>query len=201
MFKYEINGITKQLGAIRTGHSDYLMDSFVSNNLQFNITKIGGHKVVKHANVKSSIVKALSYIDKKCAAKKSCNSYFLKLNSKSPISLRQILDKKTLHIYRLRPLGKNTVLTIPAGFCFSWGANWAQIGINELELTDFMETAHTLLHELAHVAGAPGRRVAPKSLAAERSALYCGLRRLFDPKAYGSLEVIPSSGEGQTALA
>jgi len=122
------------------------------------------------------------------------------LNSRSPISLRQILDQKTLHIYRLHPLGNNTVLTIPAGFCFSWGANWAQIGINELVLMDSMDVAHTLLHELAHVAGAPGRRVAPKSLAAERSSLYCGLRRYYDPKAFGALEIFPSSGDGRTAL-
>ncbi|MBU4298093.1 MAG: hypothetical protein L6365_02205 [Desulfobulbaceae bacterium] len=90
-------------------------------------------------------------------------------------------------------------MTIPAGFCFSWGPNWAQIGINELMLMDFMDVAHTILHELAHVAGAPGLRVAPKSLAAERSVLYCGLRKRFDPKAFGSLEISPA-GDGRTAV-
>jgi len=199
MFKYEINGITKQMGAIRTGHSSFWMDRFLSNNLQFQITK-GGRTTVRHANVKSSIVSGLKYIDKRCAARKSCNSYFRTLNKSSPITLRQILDQKTLHIYRLRPLGNNTVLTIPAGFCFSWGANWAQIGINEIVLMDFMDVAHTLLHELAHVAGAPGRRVAPKSLAAERSSLHCGLRRYYDPKAFGLLDISPSSGDGRTAV-
>ena len=199
MFKYKINGITDQLGALRTGHSNFWMDRFLSNSLQFHVTK-GGRTVVKHANVKTTILKGLKYIDKRCAARKSCNSYFRTLNRSSPISLRQILDKKTLHIYRLRPLGNNTVLTIPAGFCFSWGSTWAQIGINEIVLMDYMEFTHTFLHELAHVAGAPGRRVNPKSLAAEKSLKYCGLRKYFDPKAVGSLEIFPSSGDGLTAV-
>jgi len=34
MFKYEINGITRQMGAIRTGHSSFWMDRFLSNNLE-----------------------------------------------------------------------------------------------------------------------------------------------------------------------
>jgi hypothetical protein len=200
MVKFEINGITKNLGAIRTGHANYQMDKFSQQHLRFRVTKPGKRPFVKTVNVKDNISKALKYIDKSCASRKSCNNYFQSLNKRSPISLRQILDGKTLHIYRLRPRGKATNKTIPAGFCLSWGKTWAQIGINELVVIDHMDAAHTLLHELAHVAGAPGRRTDPKSLAAEKSTLYCGMRKYYDPKAFGSLDLIQSPEEMRTAL-
>ncbi len=201
MVKFEINGITKNLGALRTGSPDYLMDQFAQPHLQFRITKRGKVPVLMTVNVKATITAGLKYIDKHCAALKSCNNYFRGLNTTSPISLRQILDGKTLHIYRLKPTGTATNKTIPGGLCYSWGATWAQIGINDLLLIDRMEVAQTLLHELAHVAGAPGKRQDPKSLAAEKALLRCGLRKYYDPKAFGSLDLLPAPEEQQKALA
>lgn len=201
MVKFEINGITKNLGAIRTGSAKYRMDKFTQQHIKFQITKSGKRTIVKTVSVKDNVSKGLKYIDKRCASIKRCNRYFGSLNKRSPISLRQILDGKTLHIYRLRPTGSATNKTIPAGFCFAWGRSWAQIGINELVLIDHMEVANTLLHELAHVAGAPGRRQDPRSLAAETSLLYCGMRKYYDPKAFGSLDVLPGPEETRTAVA
>jgi hypothetical protein len=43
---------------------------------------------------------ALDYIEQKCANRKACNDYFLGLNHHNPVSLRQVLEKKTLNIYR-----------------------------------------------------------------------------------------------------
>lgn len=201
MVKFEINGITKNLGALRTGSADYLMDGFQQKHLHFRINKPGKPTIVKTVDVKDNIAKGLSYIEKQCASRNRCNNYFLTLNKRSPISLKKILNGKTLHIYRLKPTGKATNKTIPAGYCYSWGVNWAQIGINELVLIDHMEVANTLLHELAHVAGAPGRRQDPKSLAAEKSLLHCGMRKYYDPKAFGSLDPLPGSEEEHRLLA
>jgi len=202
MVKYEINGITKQLGALRTGISSFQMDKFTQQNIGFRIKKPSGRTVVAIVSVKQTIAKALAHIDKRCASQRRCNAYFQTLNTQKPISLRQILDRKTLYIFRLKPLRGATLKKIPEGYCYSWGSNWAQIGLNDLAFAlGYMEVAHTLLHELAHVAGAPGLRQDPKSLAAETATLHCGMRKYFDPKAFGALDPVPGPEDARTALA
>jgi hypothetical protein len=59
--------------------------------------------------------------------------------------------------------------SIPAGYTFEWGPTFARIGFNELAFDDPKPTkaiVRVLVHELAHVAGAPGRQeTTDKSLA------------------------------------
>jgi hypothetical protein len=138
------------------------------------------------ANVKEVIKNALGYIESTCAKNSKCNDYFKSLDKKRPISLRQILDEKRLDIYRLRPkVEGETDEDLVAGYTLGWGDDYAQIGLNRRYLTDFLSAAGTLLHELAHVAGAPGRDEDPDSLAAELALKHCGIRSKFDPEAKG----------------
>ena len=175
------------------------MDKSTQQHIKFQITKPKKRPIIKTVNVKDVVGKGLRYIDRRCASRKSCNEYFLSLSKRSPISLRQILEDKRLDIYRLRPMGSATNETIPAGLCFGWGKTWAEIGINGLVPIDHMEVANVLLHDLAHVAGAPGRREDAKSLAAEKSLLHCGMRTYYNPGALGSLDSLQGPEEQRTA--
>ncbi len=148
----------------------------------------------------------MTFIDTHCAKSKTCNDYFLslgKLTGIPPISLRQILDRKHLKIYRLgeRNTGDDgDDRKLPAGYTYAWGPSEAQIAINRIQLTDSGNVASTLLHELAHVAGAPGRDVDPNSLAAEKSVLFCFSSKMakefYDENAFGMITDTTGSRKG-----
>src|SRR5262249_37559530 len=158
MVNYKVNGMDQELGTIRT-RMNFLLGRFEQPNISFRETRPGKKPTVKTAAVRNVIGDALNHIDRHCAAAKRCNDYFLGLGKLAPMSLRQILDGKTLYIYRLKPEEGFELTDLPAGFTEGWGPKHANIGLNELVLSDAMWTASVLLHELAHVAGAPGRDV------------------------------------------
>jgi len=187
----KINGIDTDFGAINTGLG-YTLSKFLDAKLTFAIQGRGQTTV----DVKKVIGDAFNYMDSHCAASKQCNQYFLGLNKREPISLRQILDTKTMQIFRLKPGEAKELKDLPAGYTMGWGDTYAQIGLNELMLTDTMSAASVLLHELAHVAGAPGRGDDPTSIAAETALLNCGLKKYFDKDALGAIQSI-----GQTRMA
>ena len=191
--KLKINGIDGDLGDYNSG-SGFTLGRFEESPLK--LRRDGQTDLM--VDRKKVITDAMNYIAAHCAQSKGCNAYFLKLNKRSPISLAGIIDQKTIQIFRLVPWDDKTEKDLPAGFTLAWGAAYAQIGINEPMLTDSMSAASVLLHELAHVAGAPGRREDPKSLAAETALLNCGMKKYFDEKALGSIEVL---GSGRTRLA
>ena len=191
MVKIKINGIDTDYGAINTGFG-YSLSTFLGATLTFAIKGQGQMTV----DVKKVIGDAFAHIDSHCAANKQCNKYFLGLNKRQPISLRQILDTMTIQAFRLKPGDGMEVKDLPAGYTLGWGDTYAQIGLNELMLTDAMSAASVLVHELAHVAGAPGRRDEPKSIAAETALLNCGLKKYFDQDATGTIQSI-----GQTRMA
>jgi hypothetical protein len=180
MVNFIINGKEAPLGKIRTGQ-DYILTNFEEDTLTFLIQQ-KGRPIEKSVQVADVITEALNYIDNHCAKNKICNDYFSGLNRKNPLSLRQILDTKKLQIFRL---GGQEDKDMPAGFTHGWGPAYAQIGLNRISLTDSGQAAAAIVHELAHVAGAPGRDVDPRSLAAETSLNHCGLKRFYDDKAFG----------------
>lgn len=200
MFKYTLNGTTAPLGTLKTGHS-FVMTNFPDEANTYVIKDSNGKPIPKKpVNVDSVIREALNFIDTHCAESKSCNKYFLSLGQLTgilPISLRQILDEKNLHIYRLGGMEDSA---LPAGYAHAWGSAYAQIGLNRIQLTDSGNAASTLLHELAHVAGAPGRDQDPKSLAAENALLYCFSKKLskefYNKDAFGMLTNTKGSRQG-----
>src|SRR5262249_49439242 len=187
MVNYKVNGMDQELGTIRT-RMNFLLGRFEQPNISFRETRPGKKPTVKTAAVRNVIGDALNHIDRHCAAAKKCNDAFLGLGKLAPMSLRQILDGKTLYIYRLKPEEGFELTDLPAGFTEGWGPKHANIGLNELVLSDAMWTASVLLHELAHVAGAPGGEVEPKSIAAEAALNHCGLKEYYDPDALGATD-------------
>ena len=187
--KLKINGIDGDLGDYNSG-SGFTLGKFESSTLTF---RIKGQKDTT-VDVKKVIADAMNYIAAHCASSKGCNAYFRTLSKRSPISLADIIDQKTIQVFRLVPPKDKTNMDLPAGFTFACGAAYAQIGLNELMLTDSMSVASVLLHELAHVAGAPGRTEDAKSIAAETALLNCGMKKYFQEDAFGMIEVIGSGG-------
>jgi hypothetical protein len=187
MVKFTISGIGTDLGPINSG-CGFTLSQFEGETLTF-VRRGQKNTTVK---VRDIISNALTYIENNCAASRPCNNYFLGLSKRAPISLADILKTKTLQIFRLEPPEDKRLQDLPGGFTFAWGDNYAQIGLNELMLTDTMSAASVLLHELAHVAGAPGRREDPKSIAAETALLKCGMRKYFDKDALGMIESVGS---------
>lgn len=185
--EFQINGIDNcDRGMIRTSHG-------------FNLGRFdqphtpppakGKERAPKRvANVKDVLSAAMKHIDEKCANMKRCNDYFEKLAIKPHLkmTLRQILDEKKIFIFQIVPnadTAKDAIL--PVGYTEGWGKSYAHIGIHISQCADSMKAAATLVHEFAHVAGAPGRDVAPDSHAAEMALIHCGLKRYYDEDATG----------------
>ena len=204
MFKYTLNGPTNPPGNVNTGLG-FILTHFPGGNT--NSVKIknpnGGKPIERPLNigdVDRVVREALNFIDTHCAKSKTCNKYFLSLGSltdAASISLRQILDEKHLQIFCL---GGKEDKDVPAGYTHGVGPAYAQIGLNMISLTDSGNAAAVLLHELAHVAGAPGLREDAKSLAAENSLLYCFSRKLskefYNDQAFGMATDTKGSRQG-----
>ena len=181
MFKCTINGPTAPLGAIKSGRG-FVLTNFATEELSFNIKDAHGKTIPKKpVNVEKTIREALRYIDTHCGSNAGCNQYFQTLSTRTPITLRRILDEKNLEIYCL---GGKEDRDLPAGFTHGWGPTYAQIGLSCISVTDSGNVASVLLHELAHVAGAPGKDEAPDSLAAELALKFCHVKG-FDKNATG----------------
>lgn len=168
------NGPKNPLGTLKT-RLGFTLTHFPDEKITFRIP-LRKRSILRTVPVHGMIESAVAYLDKRAANDKTCNAYFASLNPSNPTTLREILDRKTLHIYRL---GGREDRELDAGFTLGWGPDYAQIGINRIQLTDSGQAAATLLHELAHVAGAPGKDVDPKSTAAEEALRKCGLGRFY----------------------
>jgi hypothetical protein len=196
MVSFTVNGRTAPLGTIRSGIG-FTLTNFPDAEIAFSI-QFKGQTIKRTVNVNAVIREALNFIDNHCANSKNCNDYFSRLDRRNSTTLRRILDEKNLQIFRL---GGKDDKDLPAGYTLGWGPKYAQIGLNRISLTDSGNAAAVLLHELAHVAGAPGKDEDSKSLAAETALKFCGLKTFFDEKAVGVIESDPGHGNSQKGLA
>jgi hypothetical protein len=151
---------------------------------------------------------AASYISGKCAASRACNAYFSTLGKN--LSLSDLLEWRIV-FFLWRPVGRVGPLPaagdwIPALQAEVISANhetkFAQIVVGEFSLISNIKLAATLVHELAHIAGAPGSNEDERAkaaadpgssrykklIAAEMALKSCLLPRQFDPGALGLLE-------------
>jgi hypothetical protein len=116
------------------------------------------------------------------AAIGTCNEYFQGLSR--GLSLRQVLDQGPITVWLLRPREGYTVADMPI-------ANSAgrDIGINPslLESGDRLELVCTLIHELAHVAGASTNndKDDPHSLDAEKALKKCNCGNKYNKENLG----------------
>lgn len=175
----KINGIDKNYGITRGPLRSYYNYGPFPKTLIFDVTDPTTKKVTrKSLNVKQEIDKAWLWITRKAAAHRPCNNYFRKLAVRK--SLAQIL-KQPIVLHALQPKTGKQDSDLPRG---ASGGN--SVGINLLLIAEQKQAAlcATLIHELAHVAGAS---ISKTSIEAETALKHCLLSQQFDPKALGVL--------------
>lgn len=123
---------------------------------------------------RATLRKAMAIIQKSCRVSSGCNSYFSHLPGRR--SFREVWDDPGVWIHwDPRP---------DPGF---YGATSHTFAVADVTISNYAlnrgvwVTVATLVHELAHVNGAPGGT----SRAAENALPPCGLRGLVDPAAVG----------------
>lgn len=123
----------------------------------------------------------MSFVANEAAAQKSCNDYFKTLPKKK--TLKEILQQ-TITIHLLAPKDGSTYADVPAG-----AAAGLDIGVHpELFLLGPSRLACTLVHELAHVAGATTDIGAKNALAAENALKQCKCAKEYDDQNLGRIQ-------------
>ncbi|MCX7372812.1 MAG: hypothetical protein NTW56_10340 [Alphaproteobacteria bacterium] len=160
---------------------------------------------------------ALLYIVGKCAEYAPCNTYFTSLSK--GLSLKELLGWQ-VRIHYWKPASSDGSPN-PAGDVASAeqlasgqndrGENWTKIAIGEDCLAGDIKLAATLVHELAHVAGALGATADDRArlgkqrkgaeydrlIAAEMALKQCLLPKQFNPDAIGLLHDRGPAWRGQ----
>jgi hypothetical protein len=134
----------------------------------------------KSVDVKIKLEQAWRFVTQRAAAQRSCNAYFKSLARGK--TLKDVLDEGDITLHLLEPKEGYTSEILP-------DANTAgrDIGIYAglLFNPDPNELACTLVHELAHVAGATSDSEAKDALAAERSLKSCLCTKYFRDTSLG----------------
>ena len=154
----------------------------------------------------------------KCATHAPCNAYFATLGA--GLSLADLLAWHIRISYwgPVSKAGGEEGGVMGAEFLRSGttanGEPWAMIAVTEVSLRSDIALAATLVHELAHVAGAPGateeQRAAlgkkrqgaeyERPIRAERALQSCLLPKQFDPGALGVLQGPEWRGSGSRVV-
>jgi|GEM_PF-6882198 len=143
-----------------------------------------------------------------CATRKRCDEHFRALGA--GLGLSDILNRWKLYFFAFAPRGQeNQWPTSDAGLTLAQvvgsypATSFAEIGVHVTALRSAAFLAGTILHELAHLAGAPGastedhalhdRRRLPKAdfqrlHQAERAVHVCGLRDQYKQQVIGALD-------------
>src|SRR5437763_7381752 len=160
-----INGVTGTFSVPRVP-KNYRFTAFTPT-LKVRITTDGGSEE-QSVNVKSKLEQAWQFVTQRAARHAPCNAYFKTLFRKK--SLQEVLDEGDITLHCLEPKDGFSSDDLP-------DANTAgrDIGIfaGLLFETDPNKLSCTLVHELAHVAGATTNSVDPDAIAAERSLKSC----------------------------
>lgn len=157
-----------------------------AGNIVFKVNVKGGGIVTVSINPTRRIAAAWSHIEKTCARSKRCNSYFASLRKGQ--SLSYILKNVTLTVHQLVPKSRANIMSLPEAN--SAGSDFA-LSLFAFLTTDYSKQntnealAATILHELAHYAGATTNKRATNALEAENALLHCGLKRFYNPNAKG----------------
>lgn len=161
---------------------------------------------------------ACRYITGRCATSAPCNAYFKSLGA--GVTLSDLLGWNIMigfwkPMHRQGPGDPSILMAeVLAQGQNAKGEPWAQIAMTEYSLRTPIALAATIIHELAHVAGAPGatedeRAAALKKkdgkdykrlIAAEEALKACLLPKQFDPGALGVLQGPDWRGKGGTRV-
>ncbi len=142
---------------------------------------------LKRADVSRQLKEAWGFITQRAnIAHGKCNAYFKTLPRRK--TLKEVLDEDDIVVHCLEPKSGHTYDDLPY-------ANTAgrDIGIDP---TILLETSHvlacTLIHELAHVAGATTDKSDPNAGDAEESLNHCLCKSQFHLGTLGSIERVSS---------
>ncbi|MEQ1762632.1 MAG: hypothetical protein ABL984_05725 [Pyrinomonadaceae bacterium] len=150
----------------------------------------GGTKII---DIKPKLNTVWAEVERK-AKLKPCNDYFKTLSRINSLSLEDVLKAGDITLHLLEPKPGSTYADVPY-------ANTAgrDIGIDPNLLFDVQANlACTLIHELAHVAGATTNASAPfvEAHAAEAALPLCGCAKQYDKTIIGRIQSISSARFG-----
>ena len=151
---------------------------------------------------------AAAYVGGRCAASAPCNSYFSSLGKNMTLAdllAWQVVFYYWLPISRIGPVprvGERMEVLQAEVISTTDETRFTQIVVGEFSLASNIKLAATMVHELAHVAGAPGANADLRAqasaeggaklfntlIAAEMALKACLLPRQFDPGALGLMQ-------------
>lgn len=132
-------------------------------------------------DVEKRINEAWRYVQDNCATKPKCNDYFKNLRKGK--TLEDLMKETTFTVHRLVPKEKHTEDELPSANIA--GRDFALSMYAFIEQKTAPELAATILHELAHYAGATTDPNDRNALQAENSLVPCGLGEFFKKEAKG----------------
>jgi hypothetical protein len=169
-----INGITGKYDLPVVPDERFKYAAFATP-FKVRVTPKGGPEVIKEIAVQTKINAAWRFITRRAAAHKSCNDYFKTLLRKK--TLTEVLKEGDITLHYLTPKEGHTFDELPSGH--SAGRD---IAIDpSLLLEDDSELACTLIHELAHVAGATTNKRDKNAGAAESALDFCLCHDKYNP--------------------
>lgn len=137
-------------------------------------------------NPKKRIEDAWKHIENNCAKNEKCNQYFASLHRGQ--ALKDILKDATFTVHQLLPNAGIDDSQMP--YANSTGLDFALHIFAFFDVGSFKENSNealaaTILHELAHYAGATTDPDSVKALDAENALIHCGLKRFYNSDAKG----------------
>ncbi len=145
----------------------------------YELTMDDGSKVT--INIRKRIGGAWKYLEDQCAKNNDCNKYFVQLRKKK--TLADILKNITFTVHRLAPKEGRKEEELPAGNSAGTDFALSLFGLLDADTTEAL--AATILHEIAHYAGATTNPGDENALEAENALTHCGLKRFFSKEAKG----------------
>ena len=132
-------------------------------------------------DVRTRINNAWIHIENNCAKNKDCNAYFAKLRRGK--TLASIMKDVAFTAHCLTPREGHTEEELP--YANSEGVDFAVSVIAFVVQDSTPALAATVLHEIAHYAGATTNRDDDNALEAENALVPCGLKQFFNKDAKG----------------
>jgi len=137
-------------------------------------------------NSRKRIDDAWAYLKDNCAKRAKCNDYFANLSRK--MTLSDIMNNVTFTVHCLVPKEGHKDDELPlansSGQDFALSI-WAFLDTTTGAQNTTPALAATILHELAHYAGATTNRADKNSLQAENALMHCGLKQYHNPESKG----------------
>lgn len=162
----------------------YKFTGFEGEELEVQFKDERGRISTKRVNVKTQANAAWTFITERAARYKPCNDYFKTLLKKQ--TLKEVLADGDITLHRLEPKAGHTYADLPDAD--TAGRDIAIDPALLFEQTSVL--ACTLIHEIAHIAGATTDPGAPDAHAAELALKNCLCASQYRPEAVGSIERI-----------